>query len=53
MGTCPKCKLENFAYNDKDLCPDCFEDKDEEISIPKKLPSETFQRFKKKIIKEN
>jgi len=52
MGCCPKCKLENFAYNDKELCPDCFEDKDEELNV-RKVPSETFQRIKKKIIKEN
>jgi len=52
MGKCPKCKEENFAYNDEDLCPDCFVDPDESIIVAKKLPTENFQRIKKKIIKE-
>ena len=47
MGTCPKCKQENFAYNDIDICPDCFDLPDDEEKVVT-----TFVKIKKKVIKE-
>lgn len=46
MGKCPKCKKDNFAYNDRDLCPDCFDEPD---PLTDDIPEvETFQKIIKK-----